>query len=99
MKALLAGLAFLAFLLVGCDSNTAEAPPPGDITPIAKTSAQGKYLPGTVPPTAPAAAGAPARTNRANVEPGSVATPKPGSGDWLWKGYKNPLDRATPKKK
>jgi len=98
MKALLPGLPLLLFLFTGCDSNTAEAPPPGDITPIVKTSAQGKYLPGTVPPTAPGPA-ANAKPARGNVEPGTVATPKPGDGNWLWKGYRNPLDHPTPKKK
>jgi hypothetical protein len=98
MKALLPGLPLLILFLAGCDSNTAEAPPPGDITPIAKTSTQGKYLPGTVPPTASTA---PANTRQgrpSTVEPGAT-TPKAGSGDGLWKGYKNPLDRPTPKKK
>jgi hypothetical protein len=99
MKAVLPGLALLPLVFAGCDSNTAEAPPPGDVTPIVKTSVQGKYLPGTVPPTAAPATttGKPARA--ANVEPGAAATPKPGGGDWLWKGYRNPLDRPTPKKR
>jgi hypothetical protein len=97
MKAVIPALALLAFFFAGCDSNTAEAPPPGDITPTVKTSAQGKYLPGTVPPQG--ATSATPRSNRPGVEPGTAATPKAGSGDWLWKGYKNPLDRPTPKKK
>ena len=97
MKAAIPGLALFAFLVAGCDSNTVEAPLPGDITPMVKTSAQGKTLPGTVVPGAAVPAGA--RSNRPTVEPGTAAATPKGGGGWLWKGYKNPLDRATPKKK
>ena len=61
----------------------ADAPPPADSTPAA----------------APVKASAPGTTSGPGPAPAVGAKATPPSGDWLFKDYKNPLERPPATKK